>query len=116
MAGEKIGFGDILIGAILVIFFLQIIALLLGVWVPAFRAIRLGQGVLLLAVMVSAFFAVALIKRKWEGGLIGRGDVLFFVLLIVLTILAIYFLPRMIPDIFAREEFVTTMNRMFQVS
>jgi len=111
----KITFGDVVIGMILAIFGLQIIALLVGVWLPEFRSIRLGQGVLLLAVMIAVFFAVALIRRKWEGEEVGRADILIFILLVVLCILALYFLPRMIPDIFAREEFIGNMNRMFNV-
>lgn len=106
---------DYIIGAIIAIFGLQIIALIVGVWVPEFRTIRLGQGVLLLGVLIAAFLAVAILRQKFAGFGIQKTDIIFFLIVVGLVILMIYFLPRMIPDIFAREEFVGTINRMFRV-
>ena len=79
----------------------QVIAYLIGLaWEPASH-VKLGVGFLMLTVAAGALIPLTFLKMKYQGDMVGRADILIFVLIMALVIFLLLQLKVLVPQIFS---------------
>lgn len=91
----KLGISEVIVVFVLIMIFLQTIGVVFNL-----AGLKLGPVFMLLLISAVSLAAFAMAKKQIQGGEVSKKDVFAIVALTVVTILALFYLRDLVPEVF----------------